>query len=172
MNKEKPTISMETVKSVVIWLLILVGLWLSYRLGVYDASKEYDARMLSVIEETERTSTQNNQNAIMVVSDRREDGGYIKIQDRMSMDFSAEDVRYIYAFIDIRGGSAETRALNMVIMLNNIYDTRQSIKDYVTYHLGPNLSFEFKDVKADREAYRMVAYEHWDESDGARWFTR
>ena len=54
MNKEKPTISMETVKSVVIWLLILVGLLLSYRLGVYDASKEYDARMLSVIEETER----------------------------------------------------------------------------------------------------------------------
>lgn len=120
----------------------------------------------------EQADVGSSQHMVEMLSDRREDGEYIKIQDRMSMDFSAEDVRYIYAFIDIRGGSVETRALNMVIMLNNIYDTRQSIKDYVTYHLGPNLSFEFKDAKADREAYKMVAYEHWDESDGARWFTK
>lgn len=120
----------------------------------------------------EQADVGSSQHMVEMLSDRREDGEYIKIQDRMSMDFSVEDVRYIYAFIDIRGGSVEDRALNMVIMLNNIYDSRQSIKDYVTYYLGPNLSFEFKDAKADREAYKMVAYEHWDESDGARWFTK
>lgn len=120
----------------------------------------------------EQADVGSSQHMVEMLSDRREDGEYIKIQDRMSMDFSVEDVRYIYAFIDIRSGSVEDRALNMVIMLNNIYDSRQSIKDYVTYYLGPNLSFEFKDAKADREAYKMVAYEHWDESDGARWFTK
>ena len=90
----------------------------------------------------------------------------------MSMDFSSEDVRYIYAFIDARGGSVEDRALNMVIMLNNIYDTRQSIKEYVTQFFGAYLSFEFKDIKADKEAYEMVAYNHWDESNGERWFRK
>ena len=120
----------------------------------------------------EQADVGSSQHMVEMLSDRREDGEYIKIQDRMSMDFSVEDVRYIYAFIDIRSGSVEDRALNMVIMLNNIYDSRQSIKDYVTYYLGPNLSFEFKDAKADREAYKMVAYEHWDESDDARWFTK
>lgn len=120
----------------------------------------------------EQADAESSQHTVEMLSDKRGNGEYIKIQDRMSMDFSVEDVRYIYAFIDIRGGSVEDRALNMVIMLNNIYDSRQSIKDYVTYYLGPNLSFEFKDAKADREAYRMVAYEHWDESDGARWFTK
>lgn len=172
MKKKTFSISAEMLMGIGAWLLILVALLLAYRLGIHDASKEYNTQVASIVEKTKQIDTENAQSIIIVASDRREDGEYIKIQDRMSMDFSVEDVRYIYAFIDIRGGSAEDRALNMVIMLNNIYDSRQSIKDYVTYHLGPNLSFEFKDVKADREAYRMVAYEHWDESDGARWFTK
>ena len=98
------------------------------------------------------------------------DKGYVKIQDRMSMDFSAEDVRYIIAFIDIRGGTVEDRALNMVIMLNNIYETRMPIKEYVTSHLGAHLTFDFNDIELDRKAYEMVTYDRWDESNGERWF--
>ena len=168
MKKKIFSISADILIGIGVWLLILVALLLAYGLGIHDASKENNTQVASIVE----IDTEKAQNIITVASDRREDGEYIKIQDRMSMDFSVEDIRYIYAFIDIRGGSVEDRARNMVIMLNNIYDSRQSIKDYVTYYLGPNLSFEFKDAKADREAYRMVAYEHWDESDGARWFTR
>lgn len=172
MKKKAFSISVEMLIGIGMWLLILVALLLAYRLGIHDASKKYNTQAMSIVEEAEQIDIEKTQGVIMVASDRKEDGEYIKIQDRMSMDFSVEDVRYIYAFIDIRGGSVEDRALNMVIMLNNIYDSRQSIKDYVTYYLGPNLSFEFKDAKADREAYKMVAYEHWDESNGARWFTK
>ena len=168
MKKKIFSISADILIGIGVWLLILVALLLAYGLGIHDASKENNTQVASIVE----IDTEKAQNIITVASDRREDGEYIKIQDRMSMDFSVEDVRYIYAFMDIRGGPVEDRALNMVIMLNNIYDSRQSIKDYVTYYLGSNLSFEFKDAKADREAYRMVVYEHWDESDGARWFTK
>ena len=168
MKKKIFSISVDILIGIGVWLLILVALLLAYGLGIHDASKENNTQVASIVE----IDTEKAQNIITVASDRREDGEYIKIQDRMSMDFSAEDVRYIYAFIDIRGGSVEDRALNMVIMLNNIYDSRQSIKDYVTYHLGSNLSFEFKDIQADKEAYKMVAYEHWDESNGTRWFTK
>lgn len=172
MKKKAFSISVEMLIGIGVWLLILVALLSAYGLGIHNALKKHNTQAMSIVEEVEQIDTEKTQGIIMVASDRREDGEYIKIQDRMSMDFSVEDVRYIYAFIDIRGGSVEDRALNMVIMLNNIYDSRQSIKDYVTYYLGPNLSFEFKDAKADREAYRMVTYEHWDESDGARWFTK
>lgn len=168
MKKKIFSISADILIGIGVWLLILVALLLAYELGIHDASKENNTQVASIVE----IDTEKAQNIITVASDRREDGEYIKIQDRMSMDFSAEDVRYIYAFIDVRGGSVEDRALNMVIMLNNIYDSRQSIKGYVTYHLGSNLSFEFKDIQADKEAYKMVAYEHWDESNGTRWFTK
>lgn len=164
---------------VAIWAFVTISQLLIYHFDKVSTLKEYNAQLESEVEELKQCHAETEslwedaQNTLLVVSStERQNGEYIKIQDRMSMDFSSEDVRYIYAFIDIRGGSVEDRALNMVILLNNIYDTRQSIKDYVTYHLGPNLSFEFKDVKADREAYEMVAYEHWDESNGARWFTK
>lgn len=92
---------------------------------------------------------------------------YVSIQKRMSLDFGVNDVHWIYALIDVKGGTVEDRAYNMVVLLNNVYDTKKSIEYYVTNELD-HVSFDYEDEQLDYEAFKMVVYNNWDDTNGSR----
>lgn len=114
-----------------------------------------------------RTNTDIEQDISSIDMASSNDNGYIKIQNRMSLDFSDYDAHCIYALIDAKGGSVEDRAYNMVVLLNNMYDTKLPIERYVTDELD-YVSFEYKDKDLDDKAFQMVMYEQWDETNGSR----
>lgn len=114
-----------------------------------------------------RTNTDIEQDILSIDMASSNDNGYIKIQNRMSLDFSDYDAHCIYALIDAKGGSVEDRAYNMVVLLNNMYDTKLPIERYVTDELD-YVSFEYKDKDLDDKAFQMVMYEQWDETNGSR----
>lgn len=92
---------------------------------------------------------------------------YVSIQKRMSLDFGINDVHWIYALIDAKGGTVEDRAYNMVVLLNNVYDTKKPIEYYVTNELD-HVSFDYEDEQLDYEAFEMVVYNNWDKTNGSR----
>lgn len=114
-----------------------------------------------------RTNTDIEQDISSIDMASSNDNGYVKIQNRMSLDFSDYDAHCIYALIDAKGGSVEDRAYNMVVLLNNMYDTKLPIERYVTDELD-YVSFEYKDKDLDDKAFQMVMYEQWDETNGSR----
>ena len=114
-----------------------------------------------------RTNTDIEQDISSIDMASSNDNGYVKIQNRMSLDFSDYDAHCVYALIDAKGGSVEDRAYNMVVLLNNMYDTKLPIERYVTDELD-YVSFEYKDKDLDDKAFQMVMYEQWDETNGSR----
>lgn len=114
-----------------------------------------------------RTNIDREQDILNIDITSSNDDDCAKIQNRMSLDFSDYDAHCIYALIDAKGGSVEDRAYNMVVLLNNMYDTKLPIERYVTNELG-YMSFEYKDKDLDDKAFQMVMYEQWDETNGSR----
>ena len=55
----------------------------------------------------------------------------------------------------------------MVVLLNNVYDTKKSIEYYVTNELD-HVSFDYEDEQLDYEAFKMVVYNNWDDTNGSR----
>lgn len=110
-----------------------------------------------------RDSIENNYSTISrVIYDNN--GNYIKIQNRMSMDWSASDKDWLLLIMDLNGGSIEDRATAMVIALDNISGQNKSIPQYVIDTFGPTISLQYKDIESDEKAYDLVVNKGWDET--------
>ena len=110
-----------------------------------------------------RDSIENNYSTISrVIYDNN--GNYIKIQNRMSMDWSANDKDWLLLIMDLNGGSIEDRATAMVIALDNISGQNKSIPQYAIDTFGPTISLQYKDIESDEKAYDLVVNKGWDET--------
>lgn len=110
-----------------------------------------------------RDSIENNYSTISrVIYDNN--GNYIKIQNRMSMDWSASDKDWLLLIMDLNDGSIEDRATAMVIALDNISGQNKSIPQYVIDTFGPTISLQYKDIESDEKAYDLVVNKGWDET--------
>lgn len=101
------------------------------------------------------------------------DGNYIKIQNRMSMDWSASDKDWLLLIMDLSGGTIEDRATSMIIALDCVANQDKSIPQYTIDTFGPAISLQYKDIESDEKAYDLVVNRGWDETgtierDGVR----
>lgn len=91
-------------------------------------------------------------------------GNYIKIQNRMSMDWSANDKDWLLLIMDLNGGTIEDKATAMIIALDHISSYNESIPQYTVNMFGSNTRLQYEDIESDLKAYNLVINEGWDET--------
>lgn len=93
-----------------------------------------------------------------------DDGNYIKIQNRMSMDWSASDKDWLLLIMDLNGGTIEDRATTMILALDYVSYRNISIPQYVVNKYGPTIRLKYDDIDSDEKAYDLVVNKGWDET--------
>lgn len=89
------------------------------------------------------------------------------------MDWDSIDNEYLLKLAQYKGGSVEDRAYNILVALNNVWNTKESIETVTLRELydveGLNL-YEWEEIIPDeitKEAMRMILYDKFDNSNGS-----
>lgn len=99
-----------------------------------------------------------------------------KFQDRMSMDWDADDETLMLEFAEYinSNGSAEVKAWNILVVLNRMLDENypNSIPDVIEQELEQRgESLEFLDsvviTQVDRAAMDLIKHKRWDATGGS-----
>ena len=98
---------------------------------------------------------------------------YIKLQNKISMDWDFIDEEFLLKLAQYKGGSIEDKAYNILVTLNIVYDTKKSIKDVTLkelYDVEGLTSYDWEEIIPDddtKEAMRMIIYDKFDNSNGS-----
>lgn len=118
--------------------------------------------------ETETAEEDNTQD-----NERDKENSYIKFQNKYSMDWDSIDNEYLLKLAQYKGGSVEDRAYNILVALNNVWNTKESIETVTLRELydveGLN-SYEWEEIIPDeitKEAMRMILHDKFDNSNGS-----
>lgn len=113
---------------------------------------------------------------------QEEEVQYIKLQDKMSMDWDSGDAYLLakIAMAEAEGESTEGKALVMLVVLNRMLDDNfpDTIGKVIFQHNGDNYQFSpvgsgriyEKEPNEDCWAALDLIYSGWDESQGALYF--
>lgn len=93
---------------------------------------------------------------------------HTKFQDKYSMDWSAEDSKYLMLMAENKGGTVEDRAYNIIVALNRVWssDYPNTIEEVVDLEL-PCGMMELNISDETKEAMHMVVYDRIDNTNGS-----
>lgn len=102
-----------------------------------------------------------------------------KFQDKMSMDWDAEDDQLLLKFTELINpeGNAQVKAWNILVVLNRMLDKNYpgTISEVITQELEQR-GMTLEDLQSvqitdsDTDAMNLVKYERWDMTDGSTVF--
>ena len=90
---------------------------------------------------------------------------YVKLQDRMSMDFDEDE--YLLWIAQEKGGSVEDRAYTILVTLNRVAELGYPISTMVELELGTKFPENFTVDYQSMEALHMITHECFDNSEGS-----
>lgn len=93
---------------------------------------------------------------------------HTKFQDKYSMDWSAEDSKYLMLMAENKGGTVEDRAYNIIVALNRVWssDYPNTIEEVVDLEL-PCGMMKLTISDETKEAMHMVIYDRIDNTNGS-----
>ena len=119
------------------------------------------------IENAEENNMQDNE--------RDKENGYISLIPLFDIfiTWDSIDNEYLLKLAQYKGGSVEDRAYNILVALNNVWNTKESIETVTLRELydveGLN-SYEWEEIIPDettKEAMRMILHDKFDNSNGS-----
>lgn len=124
-------------------------------------------------ENISKNEIENAEEDNMQDNERDKENSYIKFQNKYSMDWDSIDNEYLLKLAQYKGGSVEDRAYNILVALNNVWNTKESIETVTLrelYNVEGLNSYEWEEIIPDettKEAMRMILYDKFDNSNGS-----
>lgn len=91
----------------------------------------------------------------------------VKIQDKISMDWSLHDEECLLKIAQYYGGNVKNRAYTILVTLNKCYSEKRSIKDIVAEQIFQSKYEEIIPDKLTEQALQKVVMEKFDNSNGS-----